>query len=90
MTESSKKQLEQWVKGTPEHNDERGECCPDFSCCVPSLLASDEDRRLYADACESGNDAVKMAMLGGFLGRAMEQHGKPKVHLAGFTDGEGN
>ena len=32
-------QLDEWVKGNPIHNNVDDECCPDFSCCRPELLA---------------------------------------------------
>lgn len=34
-----------WVKGQSFHNDIDGECCPDFSCCEPSLFEKDKTRR---------------------------------------------
>lgn len=37
-------QLELWVRGKSVHNDERDECCPDFSCCSPELLAPEHER----------------------------------------------
>ena len=37
--DSSQLQMEKWLAGHPEHNTERDECCPDFSCCQPHLLA---------------------------------------------------
>ncbi|MDX1700539.1 MAG: hypothetical protein R3250_07980 [Melioribacteraceae bacterium] len=34
-----------WVKGQSFHNDIDGECCPDFSCCEPSLFEKDQKQR---------------------------------------------
>ena len=51
---------------TQRHRDE---CCPDFSCCEPKLLASYETRRKFADSSED----QRLAMLGMFLGKAMNE-----------------
>ena len=34
-----------WIKGQSFHNDIDRECCPDFSCCEPSLFEKDKARR---------------------------------------------
>lgn len=34
-----------WAMGTPYHNNIDGECCPDFSCCVPDLFERDQEKR---------------------------------------------
>lgn len=84
-------QLERWVVGESVHNDESGECCPDFSCCQPRLLASKEERKAFAEADRRGDEKSKLTMLGGFLGAAIslaadlreakgEKH--PKVYIA--------
>jgi hypothetical protein len=53
---AAKYQLLEWAAGRPWHNpwspgatapgfkSSDGECCPDFSCCSPELLASREAR----------------------------------------------
>lgn len=80
MTTSSDHQLAAWLEGAPEHNTEDDECCPDFSCCRPKLLAPEHERRAYVEADEEG----RMKFLGGFLGRAMSTYKpKTKVHIAG-------
>lgn len=61
-------QLDAWVDGKPHHNNERDECCPDFSCCQPDLLAPEPARRAFRDAVVAGNENVYTAMLGQFLG----------------------
>jgi len=77
---TSDKQLAEWLKGKPIHNDERDECCPDFSCCQPSLLVDQATREAFADADEE----LRMSMLGMFLGRAMALAGAEKeVYIAG-------
>jgi len=73
---TSDEQLRLWVEGKPAHADE---CCPDFSCCVPELLAPEHERKAFADATQEG----RYAFLGGFLARAFANHGKTKVHIAG-------
>lgn len=70
-------QLEQWVQGNPVHNDVDGECCPDFSCCKPELLAEPDVRKAFAAA----GTKDRMRFLGTFLGAAMALHGKQKVHI---------
>ena len=35
-----------WAKGISKHNDVDDECCPDFSCCVPSLFIRDKALRV--------------------------------------------
>lgn len=34
-----------WLNGKPTHNYIDGECCVDFSCCVPSLYTKDREER---------------------------------------------
>lgn len=62
-----------------------GECTPDFSCCQPELLASEETRRAFVSATEK----ERVEFLGVFLGAAFELAAKkrggepPKVYIAG-------
>lgn len=72
-------QLSQWVAGNPIHNNERkiggremrgGECCPDFSCCNPKLLAPEAERIRFRD-----NPAARDSMLVEFLARLLESQG---------------
>ncbi len=74
---TSDEQLAQWLKGNPVHNDIRDECCPDFSCCDPELLASEEERKTFVDA----NDETRHMMLMGFLAAMMTNEDK-KVYIA--------
>lgn len=75
-------QLLDWVKGNSIHNAVRDECCPDFSCCRPELLAPLEEREHFLVATEP----ERTRMLGMFLGRAMATI-KPekKVYIAGCS-----
>ena len=61
-------QLDLWVDGNPKCPNDRGECCPDFSCCHPNLLSPIEMRRMFRDCPER-----REAMLFGFLGGAMAE-----------------
>lgn len=78
-------QLEKWLAGESVHNDEREECCPDFSCCTPGILASESERRAFAKAYrEEGSDSPTVqSMLLGFLGRMVGS----SVHVAGNEPG---
>lgn len=77
------KQLELWVKGESVHNDERGECCPDFSCCKPHLLAPEHERKAFLEADQKGDTRTTMIMEFEFLGRAFAS---PKVYVAGYKE----
>lgn len=75
-------QLAQWVNGISIHNHDRDECCPDFSCCQPELLATQEERTLF-----SSRPDAKDSMLMMFLGRALSAMPKKvKVHIAGDAE----
>lgn len=61
-------QLDEWVAGRPWHNTrspnsdeicDEGECCPDFSCCVPELMWDEQKREIFA----SGNQIIREEML---------------------------
>ena len=78
-------QLAEWLKGNPIHNDKRDECCPDFSCCQPSLLVDQQARQAFVDAGEE----LRMSMLGMFLGNAMALAAAGKeVYIADDDDPE--
>ena len=78
---TSDEQLEQWCNGVSLHNNERDECCPDFSCCNPANAAPMEQRILFRDRPE-----LRDAMLIGFLVAALAGYGKD-VYVAGSTEG---
>lgn len=54
-------QLELWKRGEPRCPNDRGECCPDFSCCRPMLLWPAEKREAF---CASTQDVREQMMLG--------------------------
>lgn len=68
-------QLDLWVAGKPVHNPDRDECCPDFSCCNPELLADLDTRTVF----KAANQKKRENMLFEFLG---------KLLAANFTEGE--
>lgn len=37
-----------WVAGESKHNQIDDECCPDFSCCVPTLFEQDRAKRVQS------------------------------------------
>lgn len=76
-------QLKLWVKGESVHNDERGECCPDFSCCKPYLLAPEHERKAFLEASQKGDNKTTTSMLFEFLGRAFASS---KVHVVGYRE----
>jgi len=49
-----------WAIGKPYHDTVTDECCPDFSCCVPSLFTRDDSRRwrVYRETKERLRDAA--------------------------------
>ena len=67
-------QLDAWVEGRPIHHVERGECCPDFSCCRPDLLAPAHERKTYVRLTERDRHHMRMV----FLARAFAGH---NVHI---------
>jgi len=76
-------QLSEWVKGNSLCPNNLGECCPDFSCCQPELLADEVTRVAFAN----GTKETRHSLLGGFLGAAMEKAVKGKnVYIAGIDD----
>ena len=72
-------QLTLWVEGTSLHDHEHEQCCPDFSCCQPQLLASKEEREHFLVS----EDIERDRMLIMFLGRALPLMTSAKVHIAG-------
>lgn len=41
-------QMFSWANGKPYHDPINDECCPDFSCCFPSLFEPDQAKRWEA------------------------------------------
>lgn len=94
--EAQEYQLSEWVAGRPWHNpfdhdDTRhdgdkmhGECCPDFSCCQPSMLAPKEAREAFAKA----GDKERMGMLGMLLSGVVSDATKDTKIKAHVSTGE--
>ena len=78
---TSDEQLAKWLEGESIHNTTRDECCPDFSCCKPELLADEKTRKAFVN---TDDREIRCQFLGMFLGAAMElaAEGK-KVYIAG-------
>lgn len=51
-------QLKSWLEGKPVHNTFANECCPDFSCCHPENLWTEERRKVFANAPEGIREAM--------------------------------
>jgi len=76
-------QLELWVQGKSVHNDERGECCPDFSCCGGDL-ADEDTRKRFTKAYRDNDEGTVMNMLMAFLCGMMDASYKgKKIYIAG-------
>lgn len=68
-------QLKRWVQGHPNCPNDRGECCPDFSCCVARLAWPKEKRELFFVA----DDRTRERMLFGALSAMVEVVYKRRV-----------
>lgn len=80
----NREQLENWVKGKSVHNIVDNECCPDFSCCKPNLLASQEVRDEFLKATNEDNEKKVHAMLMQFLSKLLDDELPGKsVHING-------
>jgi len=76
-----RKRLKMWCDGHPIHLDDW--CLPDFSCCVPELLAPKEERELFVKLYLKGKRNQYERMLMMFLGRALPLITDKKVYIAG-------
>ncbi len=56
-------QIARWVAGEPRCPNDRGECCPDFSCCRPSLLWPEAARRAFAAAAQPEREHMLLGSL---------------------------
>lgn len=75
-TPEERRQLELWLAGKSVHigRGRRRECCPDFSCCLPELLASETVRRRYVFHPEKRREWEMK-----FLARMLRRKGYPLV-----------
>lgn len=79
-------QTDRWVEGEPVHNPDRDECCPDFSCCNPDLLAPKKEREEFAEAHYNNDTDTVYNYLFYFLGKMVDAKSSKKVHIAGEDD----
>ncbi len=72
-------QLQKWVDGESIHGAGKHEdCCPDFSCCNPKLLAFKGERQAF----QAADEQARHAMLFTFLGRMLAIEGA-NAYIAG-------
>ena len=87
MIQSCLDQLNKWVEGTSEHNTERDECCPDFSCCTPGAFVEDKVvRTKFRDAYLKGDVELQEKMLMMFLAGSVSKMTDKKIYIAGDAD----
>lgn len=67
-------QLEEWVAGRSLHCDSLDQCCPDFSCCEPSLLAEKDERERFLAAWNEKDGKLTMQMCAIFLTKFLVHH----------------
>lgn len=75
-------QLARWVAGESVHNDQ-GDCCPDFSCCRPSLAWPIDQRRAFVDHPEARDAMCMMSLAAAMKEYAAETKTKTTVHIIG-------
>lgn len=85
---NNEEQLALWVAGESKCPNDRGECCPDFSCCQPELQADKDTREAFARAFRENREEDIHAFLSMFLGKSIDKafeklNKKPKVRIAG-------
>ena len=81
FTKRYRKRLKMWVEGKCIHADDW--CLPDFSCCMPELLAPKEERELFFQLYLENKHQEYERMLMMFLGRALPLITDKKVYIAG-------
>ena len=77
------RQLQEWQRGNSMCPSTLSECCPDFSCCEPTLLQPQEVRDGYL----RGTSEQKTELLGIFLGGLATLRGLD-VFVAGLEGGD--
>ena len=79
-------QLLKWVQGESIHNDERDECCPDFSCCNSEMNTTKEVREQFIEAFLNDDKEQQHRLLMMFLGQSFTCNPETKdkkVHITG-------
>lgn len=83
---ASNEQLRLWVAGESVHSLV-DECCPDFSCCYPSLQQPVEVRRAFVAAVPTERDQFLYAFLSALIALLAPNE---RVHIArGKVDQDG-
>jgi len=77
-------QVDLWVQGRSVHNPDRDECCPDFSCCQPDLLAPVEVRKAF----QAAGEQQRIKFLSQFLGALVEKMAPTKDIYVATGDAE--
>ncbi|MDJ0953379.1 MAG: hypothetical protein QNJ81_06845 [Acidimicrobiia bacterium] len=77
-------QLIEWANGNSIHNEERGECCPDFSCCVPEAKADKDVRQRFLKAYMENDQRLMGEMLGNFLANIIQHKTGQIPYVAGL------
>ena len=77
LVDTSDEQLTLWLNGTSVHlrskrHGESYQCCPDFSCCKPELLAPTSVRRAYVNK-PAEREGMLIKFLGAMIGSAMTE-----------------
>lgn len=85
---TSREQIDAWVDGNPKHNNETGECTPDFSCCKPDLLAPLEDRERFRQALIDDDEKTVKEMLMIFLTKMLDNAGMEPFMATGRNPNE--
>lgn len=75
-------QVERWVNGESVHKSDTDECCPDFSCCQPQLLAEKKIRVLFQGSDKEVRNGLLMGFLGACILSVLEGESE-KVYIAG-------
>ena len=60
-------QVNLWVKGHSMHNPVTEDCCPDFSCCIPSIETPLETKLQYQEALENDDEPAMRRLLFSFV-----------------------
>lgn len=72
-----REQLYSWLQGVSVHNAYTDECCPDYSCCQPNLLAVKSERIRFVRAYEDADEKVMQYMLQNFFLRSLADQDIP-------------
>jgi hypothetical protein len=70
-------QLILWASGESVCPNASGECCPDFSCCVPELGFPIEKRLKFVESDQVTREKMMMGALGAAIAHAITA----KVHI---------